>query len=55
MNGRDLSGSDRRTCHRQRKPRAEYRPLVTAQAADTTYDVEDPLFKFGFGLIYQAR
>ena len=27
-------------------------PSVTAQAADAAHDLEDPLFKFGFGLTY---
>jgi beta-glucosidase len=28
-------------------------PSVAAQAADAAHDLEDPLFKFGFGLTYQ--
>jgi beta-glucosidase len=28
-------------------------PSVTAQAADAAHDLEDPLFKFGFGLTYE--
>jgi beta-glucosidase len=27
-------------------------PSVTAQAPDAAHDLEDPLFKFGFGLTY---
>ena len=27
-------------------------PSVMAQAADTPFDIDDPLFKFGFGLTY---
>ncbi len=27
-------------------------PSVMAQAADVPFDMEDPLFKFGFGLTY---
>jgi beta-glucosidase len=28
-------------------------PSVAAQAADAAHDLEDPLFKFGFGLTYR--
>jgi hypothetical protein len=30
-------------------------PSVVAQAADVPFDMEDPLFKFGFGLSYSRR
>jgi hypothetical protein len=30
-------------------------PSVVAQAADVPFDMEDPLFKFGFGLSYNRR
>ena len=30
-------------------------PSVVAQAADVSFDMEDPLFKFGFGLSYNRR
>ncbi len=30
-------------------------PSVMAQAADVAFDMDDPLFKFGFGLTYPAR
>jgi hypothetical protein len=28
-------------------------PSVMAQAADVPFDMVDPMFKFGFGLVYK--